>query len=63
MKTSTKIKIIKILNVLDNVILTRSLSYINHYSQVKIIQSKIKIIQQFIGQFVKKFRITQLRIT
>jgi hypothetical protein len=59
MKTSRKIKIIKILNILDNVILTALRSYLNHHFQVKIIESKVKIIQQFIW----RFRIIQLRIT
>ena len=59
MKTSRKIKIIKILNVLDNVILNALRSYLNHHFQVKIIESKVKIIQQFIW----RFRIIQLRIT
>jgi len=45
MKTSRKIKIIKILNVLYNVILNALRSYLNHHSQVKIIESKVKIIQ------------------
>ena len=68
MKTSRKIKIIKILNVLDNVILTALRSYLNHHSQVKIIQPqiiqlKVRIIQQSIWQFTQQFRITQLRIT
>ena len=74
MKTSRKIKIIKILNVLDNVILIALRSYLNHHSQVKIIESKVKIveqvtwqvtwqfIQQFTWQFIQKFRIIQHRI-
>jgi hypothetical protein len=45
MKTSRKIKIIKILNILDNVILNALRSYLNHHFQVKIIESKVKIIQ------------------
>jgi len=71
MKTSRKIKIIKILNVLDNVILTALRSYLNHHLQVKIIEAKIKIAEQvtwrftcrFTWRFIQKFRITQLRIT
>ncbi len=75
MKTSRKIKIIKILNVLDNIILTALRSYLNHHLQVKIIESKVKIVEQFAWQFtwrfiqqftcrfIQKFRITQLRIT
>ena len=74
MKTSRKIKIIKILNVLDNVILIALRSYLNHHSQVKIIESKVKIVEQvtwqvtwqfiqkFTWQFIQKFRITQHRI-
>jgi len=66
MKTSRKIKIIKILNVLDNVILIALRSYLNHHSQVKIIESKVKIVEQVTWQvtwqFIQKFRITQLRI-
>lgn len=63
MKTSRKIKIIKILNVLDNVILIALRSYLNHHLQVKIIESKVKIVQQVTWQFIQKFRITQHRIT
>jgi hypothetical protein len=67
MKTSRKIKIIKIINVLDNVILTTLRSYLNHHLQVKIIEAKIKIAEQvtwqFTWRFIQKFRITQLRIT
>ena len=67
MKTSRKIKIIKIINVLDNVILTALRSYLNHHLQVKIIEAKIKIVEQvtwqFTWRFIQKFRITQLRIT
>ena len=67
MKTSRKIKIIKILNVLDNVILIALRSYLNHHSQVKIIESKVKIVEQVTWQvtwqFIQKFRITQHRIT
>ena len=67
MKTSRKIKIIKIINVLDNVILTALRSYLNHHLQVKIIEAKIKIVEQFAWRFtwrfIQKFRITQLRIT
>ena len=71
MKTSRKIKIIKILNVLDNIILTALRSYLNHHLQVKIIEAKIKIVEQvtwrftcrFTWRFIQKFRITQLRIT
>jgi|APGre2960657444_1045066.scaffolds.fasta_scaffold350602_1 hypothetical protein len=75
MKTSRKIKIIKILNVLDNVILIALRSYLNHHSQVKIIESKVKIVEQvtwqvtwqfiqkFTWQFIQKFRIIQHRIT
>ena len=67
MKTSRKIKIIKIINVLDNVILTALRSYLNHHLQVKIIESKVKIVEQFAWQFtwrfIQKFRIIQLRIT
>ena len=75
MKTSRKIKIIKILNVLDNIILTALRSYLNHHSQVKIIEAKVKIVEQvtwqfawrftcrFIWRFIQKFRIIQLRIT
>ena len=75
MKTSRKIKIIKIINVLDNVILTTLRSYLNHHLQVKIIEAKIKIVEQvtwqfawrftlrFIWRFIQKFRIIQLRIT
>ena len=70
MKTSRKIKIIKIINVLDNVILTTLRSYLNHHLQVKIIEAKIKIVEQFtwqftlrfIWRFIQKFRIIQLRI-
>ena len=74
MKTSRKIKIIKILNVLDNVILIALRSYLNHHSQVKIIESKVKIVEQvtwqvtwqfiqkFTWQFIQKFRIIQHRI-
>ena len=58
MKTSRKIKIIKILNVLDNVILTALRSYLNHHSQVKIIQPqiiqlKVRIIQQSIVKIIQ----------
>ena len=71
MKTSRKIKIIKIINVLDNVILTALRSYLNHHLQVKIIEAKIKIVEQvtwqfawrFTWRFIQKFRIIQLRIT
>ena len=67
MKTSRKIKIIKILNVLDNIILTALRSYLNHHSQVKIIEAKVKIVEQvtwqFAWRFIQKFRIIQLRIT
>jgi hypothetical protein len=71
MKTSRKIKIIKIINVLDNVILTTLRSYLNHHLQVKIIEAKVKIVEQFawqftlrfIWRFIQKFRIIQLRIT
>ena len=71
MKTSRKIKIIKIINVLDNVILTALRSYLNHHLQVKIIEAKIKIVEQFAWRFtwrftcrfIQKFRIIQLRIT
>ena len=71
MKTSRKIKIIKIINVLDNVILTALRSYLNHHLQVKIIEAKIKIVEQvtwqftwrFTCRFIQKFRIIQLRIT
>ena len=67
MKTSRKIKIIKIINVLDNVILTTLRSYLNHHLQVKIIEAKIKIVEQFtwqfIWRFIQKFRIIQLLIT
>ena len=62
MKTSRKIKIIKIINVLDNVILTALRSYLNHHLQVKIIEAKIKIVEQFAWRFIQKFRIIQLRI-
>ena len=74
MKTSRKIKIIKILNVLDNVILIALRSYLNHHLQVKIIESKVKIVEQvtwqvtwqfiqkFTWQFIQKFRIIQHRI-
>ena len=70
MKTSRKIKIIKIINFLDNVILTTLQSYLNHHLQVKIIEAKIKIVEQvtwqfawrFTWQFIQKFRIIQLRI-
>jgi hypothetical protein len=68
MKTSRKIKIIKILNVLDNVILTALRSYLNHHSQVKIIQPqiiqpKVKIIQQSIFNIIQlKVRIIQQSI-
>ena len=74
MKTSRKIKIIKILNVLDNVILIALRSYLNHHSQVKIIESKVKIVEQvtwqvtwqfiqkFTWRFIQKFRIIQHRI-
>ena len=70
MKTSRKIKIIKIINVLDNVILTALRSYLNHHLQVKIIEAKIKIVEQltwqfiwrFTWRFIQKFRIIQLRI-
>ena len=70
MKTSRKIKIIKIINFLDNVILTTLRSYLNHHLQVKIIEAKIKIVEQvtwqfawrFTWQFIQKFRIIQLRI-
>ena len=59
MKTSRKIKIIKILNVLDNVILIALRSYLNHHSQVKIIESKVKIVEQVTWQvtwqFIQKF--------
>ena len=63
MKTSRKIKIIKILNVLDNVILIALRSYLNHHSQVKIIESKVKIVEQVTWRFIQKFRIIQHRIT
>ena len=67
MKTSRKIKIIKIINVLDNVILTTLRSYLNHHLQVKIIEAKIKIVEQvtwqftlrFTWRFIQKFRIIQ----
>jgi len=67
MKTSRKIKIIKILNVLDNVILTALRSYLNHHSQVKIIQPqiiqlKVKIIQPKVKIIQLKVRIIQQSI-
>ena len=60
MKTSTKIKIINIRIIIS---LNNLRSYLNHHSQVKIIESKVKIVQQFIWRFIQKFRIIQFRIT